>query len=165
MAPKIEQIRLVNASMNHRIRYRYDTDPSGDTWSTAGETLRRSTGDCEDYVIAKLQALKALGVAERDLFMTIGHDGYAGAVHAVLVVRADGRFLVLDNRTDRLIPEDQFRGFYPMITFGSGASWLHGYERGKTPAAVRAIDLAFRSNHELRLGSSSGSAAFRTGRR
>ena len=164
-APQIEQLRLVNASLNARIRYRHDIQPSGDHWSTAGETLSQSAGDCEDYVIAKFQALKAVGVPERDLFMTIGHDGFAGAVHAVLIVRAGGQFLVLDNRTNQLIPDRQYRGFYPMITFGARSSWLHGYERGKTPAAVRAINVALQSNRELALGNSGGSASPRPMRR
>lgn len=160
-APQIEQLRLVNASLNERIRYRYDTGPSGDHWSTAAETLSQSAGDCEDYVIAKLQALKALGVPERDLFMTIGHDGVANAVHAVLVARARGQFFVLDNRTNQLIPHNQYRGFYPIMTFGSGSRWLHGYQRGKTPAAVKAISIALQKKRELPLGNSRGSVAAR----
>lgn len=158
-APRVEQLRLVNASLNARIRYRFDANPSGDYWSTANETLSQSAGDCEDYVIAKLQVLKALGVPEQDLFMTIGHDGFAGAVHAILVARARGQYFVLDNRTNRLIPHREYRGFYPMITLGSRSSWIHGYERGKTPAAVKAMSIAYQSNRELRLGSSSGSAS------
>ncbi|HEY0630095.1 MAG TPA: transglutaminase-like cysteine peptidase [Sphingomicrobium sp.] len=144
--PPAEQLRLVNASVNARIRYRPDIHPSGDHWSTAQQTVGRSAGDCEDYAIAKLQALKALGVPERDLFMTIGHEGSADAVHAVLVARVDGRFFVLDNRTDQLIPHERYGGFYPMLTFGARSSWLHGYERGKTPAAVRAMNGAVRSD-------------------
>ena len=144
-APKMEQLRLVNASLNERIRYRRDGSPSGDHWSTVRETLGRSAGDCEDYVIAKLQALRALGVPESDLFMTVGHEGSAGAVHAVLVARIGHQFFVLDNRANRLIPHDQFSGFYPIMTFGARSSWLHGYARGTTPAAVKARSIALRS--------------------
>src|SRR5687767_14322058 len=136
-SPRLEQLRLVNASLNKRIHYRHDTHPSGDHWSTAGETLARSAGDCEDYAIAKFHTLRALGVPGSDLFMTIGHDGSAGAVHAVLVARARGRFFILDNRTNDLIPHEKYRGFYPIITFGAGSRWLHGYELGKMPVAVR----------------------------
>lgn len=159
-APQIEKLRLVNGSLNERIRYRHDID-SGDHWSTAGETLSQSAGDCEDYVIAKLQALKLLGVPERNLFMTIGHDGVAGAVHAVLVARVKGQFFVLDNRTNQLIPDNQYRGFYPIMTFGTGSRWLHGYQRGKTPAAVMAISIALQKKRELPLGNSHGSVVAR----
>lgn len=164
-APQLEQLRLVNASLNERLRYRHDTHPSGDHWSTASETLSRAAGDCEDYAIAKLQALKALGVPERDLFMTIGHDGPGGAVHAVLMARMGNQFFVLDNRTNQLIPDEQLSDFYPMITFGARSSWLHGYQRGKTPAAIRAINIALQSNHELPLGNSERSVGPRAMRR
>lgn len=158
-APQVQQLSLVNASLNERIRYRHDIHPSGDHWSTARETLDRSAGDCEDYVIAKLQTLRMLGVPERDLFMTIGHDGRAGAVHAVLVARVRDQFFVLDNRVNELIPHQQYRGFYPIITFGSGSSWLHGYERGKIPAAVKAMSLVLQSGRDLPLGNSRWSTA------
>jgi len=161
-SPRIDQLRLVNASLNKRIHYRYDTHPSGDYWSTAGETLSQAAGDCEDYAIAKLHALKALGVPESDLFMTVGHDGAAGAIHAVLVARASGQFFILDNRTNDLIPHEQYRGFYPIITFGARSSWLHGYEPGEMPAAVRTMNIVVQLGHDLPLGSSRGSAAVRT---
>ena len=164
-ATQVQKLSLVNASLNRRIRYRHDSQPSGDHWSTISETLRRSSGDCEDYAIAKLQLLKMLGLSERDLFMTIGHDGPAGAVHAVLVARLGDRFLVLDNRTSELIPHDQYRNFYPIISFGAQSSWLHGYERGKTPAAVKAIGIALQSGRDLGVGDSRGSARPRAARR
>lgn len=123
------QARFVNAALNRRIEFRSD---KGDRWSTAGETLNRAAGDCEDYAIAKMQALKALGVSERDLFLTIGKDHAARQHHAVLLLRANGRFWVMDNRSDRLIPDSQFRDFMPIISFrADGKSWLHGFARRK----------------------------------
>lgn len=156
------QLHYVNAAINGRVRYRFDQGPTGDQWATAEETLRRAAGDCEDYAIAKLQALRALGVPADRLFMTIGHDSAAAAVHAVLVAEVQGRFWVLDNRSNRLVPHDQFRGFYPIITLGSrGRAWLHGYPRGKVPDAVKAMDMALRARRELPLGNSLGSAVAR----
>lgn len=156
------QLHYVNAAINGRVRYRFDQGPTGDQWATADETLRRSAGDCEDYAIAKLQALRALGVPADRLFMTIGHDSAAAAVHAVLVAEVQGRFWVLDNRSNRLVPHEQFRGFYPIITLGSrGRAWLHGYPPGKVPSAVKAMDMALRARRELPLGNSLGSAVAR----
>lgn len=122
-----EQAGFVNAALNRRIRFRPDGG-RGDHWSTAGETLDRATGDCEDYAIAKMQALKALGVPAGSLFVTIGRDNAVGQAHAVLLLRVGHRFWVMDNRSDRLIPDSQFRDFLPMISFrADGKSWLHGY--------------------------------------
>ena len=152
------QAQFVNAALNRSIRYRFDTDPSGERWATPRETLSRGFGDCEDYAIAKMHALRRLGVAPGDLFMTIGHDAAAGAAHAVLVVRANGRFFVLDNRTDRLIPEQGYGDFYPILSFSAaGGSWLHGYRRGQTPAAVKMMSEIFAQGRHVPLGSSEAS--------
>lgn len=149
---------FVNAALNRRIRYRFDTDPSGDRWASAAETLGKGSGDCEDYVIAKMHALRRLGVPARDLYMTIGQEGTAGAAHAVLLVRVGGGLFVLDNRSDRLIPESRYRGFYPVISFSAaGGSWLHGYRRGQTPPAVRAMSQVFAQGRYVPLGNSEAS--------
>lgn len=149
---------FVNAALNRRISYRFDTDPSGDRWASAAETLRKGAGDCEDYVIAKMHALRRLGVPARDLYMTIGQEGTAGAAHAVLLVRAGGGLYVLDNRTDRLIAERDYRGFHPIISFSAaGGSWLHGYKRGRTPPAVKAMSQVFAEGRHVPLGSSEAS--------
>ena len=148
---------FVNSALNRRIRYRFDAHPSGDQWATAGETLSRGAGDCEDYVIAKMHALRALGVPARDLYMTIGHDASAGIAHAVLLVRAGSQLLVLDNRSDRMVPEAAYRHFYPIISFSAaGDSWLHGYPRGMTPAYVRGMSASFADGRHA-LGNSEAS--------
>lgn len=157
-APRLEQLRLVNAALNQRIRYRFDSDLNGDRWATAQDTLRASAGDCEDYAIAKLQALRALGVPAGDLFMVIGHDQLAGAVHALLVARAGRQAYVLDNRTSQLVPQQFYRGFHPIIAFGADGVWLYGYPQGRTPPAVQAMTLAMRSKRGLPIGNSRGSA-------
>lgn len=154
-----QQASFVNASLNHRLSYRYDTHPSGDHWATASETLAKSAGDCEDFVITKMQALRSLGVPAEDLYMTIGTDAAVGAVHAVLLVRQGGRFWVLDNRRDRVIAQESYRDFYPILTFSRDRTWLHGYKRGTTPAAVRALDTARIARlGNLPIGNSRGSA-------
>jgi predicted transglutaminase-like cysteine proteinase len=155
---RAEQAQFVNASINRTIAYRFDTDASGDQWATVSETLGRGSGDCEDFVIAKMQALRALGVPAGNLYMTIGHDGSAGSVHALLLVRTDEGFRVLDNRTDRMIAPETYRDFHPILTFSGSRTWLHGYRPGAMPAAVRTMDLALNSR-DLPLGDSAGSAS------
>lgn len=150
---------FVNSALNLRLTYRFDTHPSGDHWASASETLAKSAGDCEDIVIAKMQALRALGIPARDLFMTIGTDAAIGAVHAVLLVRDGSRFWVLENRSNRLMAHETYRDFYPILTFSGSQTWLHGYKRGTTPAPVRALDAARIAQAEnLPIGSSRGSA-------
>jgi len=142
-----QQVRFINASMNRSISYRFDTDPSGDRWASVNETLAKKAGDCEDIVIAKLQALRALGFPVSNLYMTIGYEGSYRTVHAVLLVRSGDRFWVLDNRTDRLVPQEEYRDFYPVLTFSGSSTWTHGYSPGRMPKAVMAMSIAMNARN------------------
>ena len=122
-----QQIGFVQAVVNHRIPYRLDADWWGeeDYWATAEETLRTNGGDCEDLAIVKLQALRALGFPLDSLYLSIGRDTARGD-HALLLVRLNGRFLVLDDRNDRPTPAAQFHSFVPVLTFVAGTEFVHG---------------------------------------
>lgn len=126
------KLQLVNSWVNHRITFMSDIRSTGqvDRWSGAAETLSRGVGDCEDYAITKLQLLKALGFSEDDLYLSIVKDLVRRADHAVLVVRVDGRFVVLDNNVDRLVDPQEVADYRPVITYAaSGKAWLHGYRQ------------------------------------
>ena len=44
-------------------------------------------------------------------------------------LRTGGRFCVLDNHSDRPIPDSQFRDFMPTMSFrADGKSWFHGFK-------------------------------------
>lgn len=125
-----QQLGFVQALINHRIPYRVDADWWGeeDYWATAEETLRTGGGDCEDLAIVKLQALRALGFPLDSLYLSIGHDTARGD-HALLIVRLEGRFLVLDDRNDRPTPAGQFHSFVPVLTFVADTEFVHGRAR------------------------------------
>jgi predicted transglutaminase-like cysteine proteinase len=128
----LAKLELVNSWVNHHIAFMSDIRSSGqaDRWSGAAETLSRGVGDCEDYAITKLQLLKALGFSEDDLYLSIVKDLVRRADHAVLVVRVEGRFLVLDNNVDRLVDPQEVADYRPVITYAaSGKAWLHGYRQ------------------------------------
>lgn len=140
----IEKLEAVNAYVNARVRFtddsrQYKTD---DYWTTAADTLRRGRGDCEDYAIAKLQLLRRAGFADKDLYLVILRDTLRRADHAVLVVRAEGRLLVLDNGTDRLIDSYDMPDYRPIITFSGKRAWTHGYRRALPPMVVASNEAA-----------------------
>jgi len=128
----------VNRYVNHRVQFTDDSRQYGrnDVWSAASDTLRRGKGDCEDYAIAKMQMLRAAGIAERDLYFVILKDLVRRADHAVLVVRAGGRMLLLDNGTDRLSDTETVRDYRPVVTFSASGTWTHGYRRTIAPLNV-----------------------------
>jgi predicted transglutaminase-like cysteine proteinase len=134
----------VNRYVNRRVEFVDDSRQYGkaDLWSAASETLRRGRGDCEDYAIAKLQMLRAAGISDRDLYLVVAKDLVRRSDHALLVVRAGGRMLVLDNGTDTILNADNPGDYRPVLTFAANGAWTHGYRRSMPSIAVAASTIA-----------------------
>lgn len=143
---ELDRIEAINRYVNDRIAFVDDSRQYGseDLWATASDTLRRGRGDCEDYAIAKLQMLRKAGFSSRDLYLVIAKDLVRRADHAVLVVRAAGQMLVLDNGTDRVTNADLVQDYRPVLTFSASGAWTHGYRR-----AVPTMTLASASVEPL----------------
>ena len=141
---ELARVEAVNRYVNLRVRFVDDSRQYGrdDLWSAASETLRRGRGDCEDYAIAKLQMLRAAGFADRDLYLVVAKDLVRRSDHALLVVRAGGRMLVLDNGTDAILNADDAGDYRPVLTFAANGAWTHGYRRRLPPIAVAAATIA-----------------------
>jgi predicted transglutaminase-like cysteine proteinase len=112
------QLGIVNRSLNLAIAYTSDMAMHGvsDVWSSPLSTLESGRGDCEDYAIAKMFVLRAAGVAVDDLRLLIAHNYSDGSAHAVLAVRHDGRWLLLDNRRMALLEDVAVRDLQPLFT-------------------------------------------------
>lgn len=141
--PRATQIRNVNAWVNQRISYVEDVRQYGaaDHWSSAVQSLTRGRGDCEDYAIAKMQILRALGVAADSMFLVIARDLVRRADHAILAVAVDGDLVVLDNETDRILSSADARDYRPILSFNTSGSWTHGYRTAPPAAALRYASL------------------------
>jgi predicted transglutaminase-like cysteine proteinase len=139
MAPD-EGIRAINTWVNHRIQFASDREVYGveDYWASATESLSRGRGDCEDTAIAKLDLLREAGLPASDLYLVLVQDLVARQAHALAVVRVDGGWVVLDNRTDEIQPAEAASDYRPILTLGEDAVWLHGFAvaagRPATPA-------------------------------
>jgi len=131
----IARLEAVNSYVNARVRFVDDRIQFGvaDRWLAASETLNRGRGDCEDFALAKRAMLRAAGVADKDLYLVVLKDLSRRADHAVLVVRANGRFLVLDNGTDRIVDSSDVQDYKPVLTFTAGHAYTHGYRRDLPP--------------------------------
>lgn len=139
----LEQLDAVNRYVNQRVAFVNDIQQYGvtDRWMPASETLRRGRGDCEDFAIAKLQMLRRAGFAEKDLYLVILRDLARRADHAVLVVRAEGRLLVLDNGTSRIVDSASIADYRPIFTFSGTKVWTHGYRREAPPVVLASLDV------------------------
>lgn len=132
----IAKLEAVNSYVNGRVRFIDDRVQFGvaDRWMAPSETLARGRGDCEDFALAKRAMLRAAGVPDRDLYLVVLKDLSRRADHAVLVVRAAGRFLVLDNGTNRIVDSSDVADYRPVITFAAnGRTYTHGYRRDLPP--------------------------------
>ena len=129
--PALVRLDTVNRYVNSRVTFTDDSRQyrTADLWSSAGDTLRNGRGDCEDYAIAKLQMLRHAGFADRDLYLVVVKDLVRRSDHAVLVVRAEGRVLLLDNGTDLITDAANAQDYRPILSFAAGGVWTHGYQR------------------------------------
>ena len=132
---RAEQLREVNAAVNHRITFSEDrvTYGQADHWANAQESLRRGRGDCEDYAIAKMQVLRAAGIPSRDLMLVIVRDLVRRQDHAVLAVRTGDGFVILDSNTDKVLRAEDVVDYRPIMTFSSEGTWIHGYSEQPKP--------------------------------
>jgi predicted transglutaminase-like cysteine proteinase len=115
--PGRSKIAQINRAINAAIRYTSDEEQYGvaDLWTAPLASLASGRGDCEDYAIAKYAALRDAGFAFEDLRLLIVRDRNARQDHAVVGVRHEGRWLMLDNRHDILLEEKDAQHFTPLF--------------------------------------------------
>lgn len=109
----------INRAVNLAIRAA--DDGADDVWSSPLATFASGAGDCEDYAIAKLAALRLAGVAPEDLRIVVMRDVRAGEAHAVAAARLDGHWLMLDNRRMAMVEDDNARSYQPLFVLYQSA--------------------------------------------
>lgn len=132
----IEKIRLVNGFFN---QWRPVSDEAAfatpEYWATPKEFKANRGGDCEDYAIAKYFALRFLGLDAEPMRIVIVKDNTRSSkakleLHAVLAVKANGSWFILDNNARPLnnLPLDyMYNGRYsPLYSVNESGAW--GYE-------------------------------------
>lgn len=124
-----ELVATINRWVNQKIRYVEDRELFGraDYWAGAQLTLTLGQGDCEDIALAKMQLLAAAGIPRSDMYLTIARDAVRRADHALLIVKLDGRYVVLDNATDMLLDGAYSNDYRPVLSFSGEQAWIHGY--------------------------------------
>ncbi|HLJ00225.1 MAG TPA: transglutaminase-like cysteine peptidase [Bradyrhizobium sp.] len=112
-----DKLDTVNRRVNGAIRYTSDFEQHGvaDLWSAPLATFTSGRGDCEDYAIAKYALLREAGVAVEDLRLLLVRDTSIRQDHAVLAVREDGRWAILDNRWTIVPESSEVRHLMPLF--------------------------------------------------
>jgi predicted transglutaminase-like cysteine proteinase len=123
------RLALANTWLNKTIAFQSDATNYGmrDYWASARETVARGRGDCEDYAIAKMEFLRQAGIPQSSLYLVIARDLVRRADHALLLVRLDDGFWVLDSSTDEILPAAAVADYRPLVTYSAGREWIHGY--------------------------------------
>ncbi len=143
-APMSERLAEVNRFFNN-LRFLSDQTVWGaeDYWASPREFLRRGTGDCEDYAIAKYITLRRLGIDDSQLRLAYVRSLTLRQAHMVLIVEQDnGKQVVLDNLTGNLQSPDNRNDLEPVYSFNSTGLWLLDSDYKE-----RRIGQATRLNH------------------
>lgn len=110
------RIGVINRAINLAIRPMSDLAQWGveDRWTAPLATFTSGFGDCEDYAIAKYVALTEAGVAAEDVRLVVVHDLAADGGHAVVAVRLDDHWILLDNRWMSLVDNAEMHRVIPL---------------------------------------------------
>lgn len=130
---KLNQInRLVNNSLFYLDE---DFSASGtDEWQTFRQSVRRGSGDCEDFAIVKRALLKKSGIKEETMFITVLKDNRQNRYHAVLTVVVEGQYFVLDVQNDMVWTDFMYPNYQPLYSLSASKSWIHGKQLVKQSA-------------------------------
>lgn len=117
----LARVGEVNRAVNLAIRPVSDQEQYGvpDIWASPLSTFGTGAGDCEDYAIAKYVALREAGMAIDDLRLVVVYNRPAHENHMVAAARVDGRWRILDNRTMRLVADDEIADYTPLAVLDS----------------------------------------------
>jgi len=108
----LARIGNINRAVNLAIRAINNAEPHGDEWTPPLAALAAGVGNCKQYAMVKYAVLGEAGFSADELRLVIlqikpGHDR-----HAVVALRYEGRWLILDNRTLSLVDSSDVLGHY-----------------------------------------------------
>ncbi len=133
------RIGVINRAINLAIVPTSDAAQWGvtDRWSPPLETFSTGRGDCEDYAIAKYVALRAAAVAEQDVKLVIVRNTDEDENHAVVAVRLDDAWVILDNRWLALVRDREMWRATPLFELDE-----NGVRRFVDPVATPKLQQA-----------------------
>ena len=131
------KLRLVNTQVNALLRYGSDRSVYGafDHWAAPAESLARRAGDCEDFAILKMAALKSMGIPAASMSLVVVQVRRRNAFHAVLSVNTSNGVFILDNVSDAVRLDNQVTDYLPLLSFSTNRTWIHGTKSGRVQIA------------------------------
>lgn len=141
--PFVAKLQAVNSAVNAFIGYAADEKVYGrlDYWATPEETLARGEGDCEDFAILKMAALRTVGVPTQSMSLVVLRDRRRNLYHAVLAVSTSQGNYVLDILNDTVRRDDAYPNYQPLYSMSETRSWIHGVRSTGDHVAAAALPL------------------------
>ena len=125
----LAKIALINAVINALIDY----EPDRNQWGVADQVdralrqqkrrFRNRSWRLRGLRPRQIRGPPASRVRSEDVRMVLVHDYAVRADHAILAVRYDKRWLILDNRWDKLVEDNELKQFKPLAIID--ASWRY----------------------------------------
>jgi len=105
------QVAYINRAANAALRAL--NNPRADAeWLSPLDALIKDAADCKHYAVLKYAALSQAGVAPAALKIVVVEVRSTHQQHAMLAVRTEGQWLLLDNRTSILIESSKALDYY-----------------------------------------------------
>lgn len=138
----------INRAINLAIKATSDMAQYGqiDVWSPPLDTFASGAGDCEDYAIAKMVALRMAGVSTEDIRLVVLRDTLRGEDHAVALARLEGHWLTLDNRRMAMIEDIDVRNHRPLFVISDSGVMRYDQQSPSASVARRASVPAVAAN-------------------
>jgi predicted transglutaminase-like cysteine proteinase len=106
----LARVGLLNRAINLAIKPTIDPF----VWRSPLETLSLGAGDCKEYAVAKYLALLEAGIPEPDVKLVVVRDITARQDHAIVAVRINAAWFLLDNRWLALIRDIELSRAEPL---------------------------------------------------
>jgi predicted transglutaminase-like cysteine proteinase len=130
----LARIGFINRAINLAIKPAIDPF----VWQLALATLSAGAGDCKDYAVAKYFALLEAGFPERDVKLVIVRLIAAHQDHAIVTVRLNGGWILLDNRWLALIHDFELRRAEPLYILDEAGVRRFGQREAISTSSVRS---------------------------
>ncbi len=127
-----QKLQGINTTVNRLVRYQPDAQNYGakDYWASPDEILARGKGDCEDYAILKMAALKESGLPTQAMSIVVLRDTRRNLFHAVLAITTTKGHFILDNLSDQVKLDRTLPHYQPLFSVSAERAWIHGVKSG-----------------------------------
>lgn len=139
-----DRLSAISHAVNANVRYTDDYAQHGvpDLWSAPLATLTSGRGDCEDYAILKYAVLRDAGVPVEDMRLVLLRDSQTREDHAVLSVRNDGKWYVLDNRRLGFYEDRELPHYMPLFAIDQNGVKLFAAPYAARPQHESEMDVS-----------------------